>query len=99
VWSSPASFHADDATTIYDHAVAPGRHAVSVDIERRDDRNDAFRSSQRSRFIVDVPADQRLTVQVKLSDESDMGGEFPSARKGQYELFVSARAKAQPIER
>jgi hypothetical protein len=99
VWSSPASFHADDTTTIYDHAVAPGHHAVTVDIERRDDRDDTFRSSQRSRFIVDVPADQSLSVQVKLSDESDMGGEFPNAKKGQYELLVSARAKAQPIAR
>jgi len=97
VWSSPASFHADDATTIYDHAVAPGHHAVTVDIERRDDRNDTFRCSQRSRFIVDVPADQSLSVQVKLSDESDMGGEFPGSKKGQYELLVSARAKAQPM--
>jgi hypothetical protein len=99
VWTSPASFHADDATTIYDHAVAPGHHSVTVDIERRDDRNDTFRSSQRSRFVVEVPPDHSLSVQVKLSDESDIGGEFPSAKKGQYELFVSARAKAQPIAR
>jgi hypothetical protein len=99
VWTSPASFRADDPTTIYDHAVAPGHHSVTVDIERRDDRNDNFRSSQRSRLVVEVPADQNLSVQVKLSDESDMGGEFPNAKSGQYELFVSARAKAQPIAR
>ena len=84
---------------MYDHAVAPGHHAVTVDIERRDDRNDTFRSAQRSRFIVDVPADERLSVDLKLWDDSSMGGDFPSDKSGQYDLRVRARAKAQPIPR
>jgi hypothetical protein len=99
VWTSPASFRADDVTTVYEHAVAPGHHAVAVDIERRDDRNDMFRSMQRSRFIVDVPADQRLTLELKLWDDSNMGGDFPSDKNGQYELRVRMRAKAQPLPR
>jgi hypothetical protein len=99
VWTAPASFLADDATVVYDHAVAPGHHALTVDVERRDDRNDTFRTSQRSRFVVDVPADQRLAVEIDLSDDSDMGGDFPSDRKGQYDLRVRARARAQPMPR
>ncbi|MGH7296247.1 MAG: hypothetical protein ACRELB_15000, partial [Polyangiaceae bacterium] len=99
VWTSPTAFRADDTTTVYDHAVAPGHHAVTVDVERRDDRNDAFRSAQRSRFVVDVPADQRLGVEIKLWDDSNMGGDFPSDKKGTYELRVRMRAKAQAIGR
>jgi len=99
VWTAPASFRADDATVVYDHAVAPGHHALTVDVERRDDRNDTFRSSQRSRFVVDVPADQRLGVEIDLSDDSDMGDDFPSDKKGQYDLRVRMRAKAQPMPR
>jgi hypothetical protein len=99
VWTSPASFRADDVTTVYDHAVAPGHHAVGVDIERRDDRDDTFRSTQRSRFIVDVPADQRLTVELKLWDDSSMGADFPTDKNGQYELRVRMRAKARPLRR
>ncbi len=99
VWTSPPTFRAEDTTTVYDHAVAPGHHAVSVEIERRDDRNDTFRTAQRSRFIVDVPADQRLAIEVKLWDDSTMGNDFPSDKTGQYELRVRARAKAQPIPR
>jgi hypothetical protein len=99
VWTSPSSFRADDATTVYDHAVAPGHHAVGVDVERRDDRNDAFRSIQRSRFIVDVPADQKLSVDLKLWDDSSMGGDFPTDKNGQYELRVRMRAKVQPLPR
>ncbi len=99
VWTSPASFRADSATVIYDHAVAPGTHGVSVEIERRDDRNGMFRSTQRSRFIVDVPADQRLAVAIKLSDDSNMGSDFPSGKSGDYELGVRMSAKAQPTGR
>jgi hypothetical protein len=99
VWTSPPQFRAEDPTTVYDHAVAPGHHAVTVDVERRDDRNDAFRTAQRSRFIVDVPADERLSVDLKLWDDSSMGAEFPTDKSGQYELRVRARAKALPLPR
>jgi len=96
VFTSPAGFRAEDATLVYDHAVAPGHHAVTIDVERRDDRNDTFRSSQRSRFIVDVPADGRLSLDVKLSDDSSMGSDFASDKKGTYDLRVRVQAKAQP---
>jgi hypothetical protein len=99
VWTSPATFHAEDSTVVYDHAVAPGHHAVTVDVERRDDRNDTFRSAQRSRFTVEVPADGRLSLEIKLWDDSNMGGDFPSDKKGEYELRIRARAKAQPLGR
>jgi hypothetical protein len=99
VWTSPTTFRPEEATTVYDHAVAPGHHALTVDVERRDDRNDAFRSAQRSRFIVDVPADEKLSVDLKLWDDSSMGGDFPGERSGQYDLRVRARAKAQPLPR
>ena len=65
VWTAPASFRADEPTVVYEHAVAPGHHAVTVDVERRDDRNDSFRSAQRSRFTVEVPAEQRLGVEIE----------------------------------
>jgi hypothetical protein len=99
VWTSPPAFRADHSTVIYDHAVAPGHHAITVDAERRDDRDGTFRSAQRSRFVVDVPRDQRLSVELKLTDESTMGADFPSDKKGRYELRVEALAKAQPIAR
>jgi hypothetical protein len=98
VWTSPASFRAEDATTIYDHAVAPGNHAVTVDVERRDRASDAFRTTQRSRFVVEVPAEQRLTLEVRLWDDSNMG-DFTKDKQGRYELRVRARAKAEAIGR
>jgi hypothetical protein len=99
VYTAPASFHADDMTAIYNHAVAPGRHAVTVEVERKDDRNDAFATSQKSRFIVEVPKDEQLDVEVKITDESTMGGDFPADRSGRYELRVRAKAVARPLKK
>ena len=99
VWTSPASFRPEDPTTVYEHAVAPGHHAVTVDVERRDDRNDTFRSAQRSRFMVDVPADEKLAVEVKLWDDSSMGGDFRPTNRASTILRVRVRANAQPLPR
>ncbi len=99
VYSAPANFRADDPTTIYDHAVAAGRHAVTVDIDRRDDRDESFRDTEHSRFVVDVPPDQRLNVTLRLGDDSNMGGNFPSDRSGKYDLRVRIKASAAPVKR
>lgn len=94
VYAAPAGFRPEEFTTVYDHAVAPGKHAVTVDVERRDDRDEAFRSSQRSRVIVEVPKEQRLDLQVLLVDESDMGGDFPADKSGRYDLRMKFKAVA-----
>jgi hypothetical protein len=98
VYNAPPNTSFDGKTRLYDHGVAPGRHAVVVDVDRKDDRDDTFRSSQRSRFLVDVPKDQRLEVQVEIDDDSNMGQDFPSDHSGRYDLRVRAKASAQPVK-
>jgi hypothetical protein len=99
VYTAPANFHADDPQTIYDHAVAPGRHAVSVDIDRTDDRDETFKDGQHTRFIVDVPPDDRLDVTLRLGDDSNMGGKFTNDRSGKYDVRVRMKASASPVKR
>jgi len=99
VYTAPANFKADDWQPIYAHALAPGRHAITVDVDRKDDRNDAFRNSQRSRFIVEVPKDQELGVQIKIGDDSSMGGDFPSDKSGGYDLRVRVKAEAHAVKK
>ncbi|CAN5215541.1 hypothetical protein BH09MYX1_BH09MYX1_09300 [soil metagenome] len=98
VYTAPAGFKADDMTPIYAHAVAAGRHAITVDVERKDDRNDAFKSTQRSRFIVEVPKDQELKVEFKIIDDSDMGA-FGTDNSGGYDLRVRMKAEAKVIKK
>jgi hypothetical protein len=96
VYTAPPTFAASDMTLIYDHAVAPGRHAVTVDVERKDTRDEAFRTSQRSRFTVEVPRDHRVGVEVKIADESSMGADFASDRSGRYDLRFRVKVVAKP---
>lgn len=96
VYTAPGAFSAPDMTTVYDHAVAPGRHAVTIDVDRKDTRDEGFRTSQRNRFTVEVPRDHRLEVQVKILDDSSMGGDFPSDKSGKYDLRVKVKASAKP---
>ena len=99
VYTAPANFHASDLTAVYSHAVAPGRHAVTVDVDRQDDHDAAFRSSQKTRFVVDVPKDEELTLEVRVWDDSTMGADFPGDRSGRYELRVRAKAVSKPVKR
>jgi hypothetical protein len=97
VFTAPQSFAASDMTVVYDHAVAPGRHAVTVDVDRKDARDEAFRTGQRNRFTVDVPRDNKVDVQVKVLDDSSMGADFPSDRSGKYDLRFRVKAVAKPV--
>jgi hypothetical protein len=96
VYTAPATFAASDTTPVYDHAVAPGRHAVTIDVDRKDSRDESFRTSQRSRFTIDVPRDNRVTVQVKIIDDSSMAADFPSDHSGKYDLRFRVKAVAKP---
>ena len=98
VYTAPPNTSFGDATRVYEHGVSPGRHAVIVEVDRRDDRDDTFRTSQRSRFLVDVPKDQQLEVQLRIDDDSNMGGDFPSDHSGRYDLRVRAKATAKPVK-
>jgi hypothetical protein len=98
VYTAPPSFRADDSTQIYAHALAAGRHSITVDVDRKDDRNDGFKNTQRSRFVVEVPKDQELDVELKIIDDSDMGT-FPADQSGSYDLRVRMKAQARAVKR
>jgi hypothetical protein len=98
VYTSAPGTSFESLTALYDHGVAPGRHAVVVDVDRKDDRDDTFRTTQRSRFLVDVPKDERLGLELRIDDDSTMGGDFPSDHSGRYDLRVRAKATAKPVK-
>ncbi len=99
VYTAPNNFKADDWQDVYAHALAAGHHAITVDVERKDERNDAFRNSQRSRFTVEVPRDLELLVQIKVGDDSDMGKDFPSDKSGKYDMRVRVKAEARAVKK
>jgi hypothetical protein len=97
VFTAPQTFAASDMTPVYDHAVAPGRHAVTVDVDRKDTRDEGFRTTQRSRFTVDVPRDHKVFAFVTIIDDSSMGADFPSDRSGKYDLRFRVKTVAKAV--
>ncbi len=57
VYTAPANFKADDWQDDLRPRARPGRHAITVDVERKDDRNDGFRNASAR----DSPSRSRAT--------------------------------------
>ena len=95
VWSAPKGFSAEDDTMVFDGGVAPGPHSITLEIERHDDRDATFRSIDKTTTTVQVPDGKRLEVEVRLEDDSSMGGDFPSDKEGKYDLRIKIKAKAK----
>jgi hypothetical protein len=91
VWSAPKGFSAEDDTAIFDGGVAPGAHALTLEIERRDDRDEAYRSIEKTTVTVTVPNGKTLEVESRLDDDSSMGSDPES---GKYDLSLKIKAKA-----
>lgn len=91
VYTSP-SFHADDFTPVFEHAIAPGKHAITVEAERTYAKDETWKTIDRTRFTVEVPKDQRLAVDVRIGDDSTMGADFPGDRAGKYDLRFRVKA-------
>lgn len=94
VWSAPKAFAAEDDTAIFDGGVAAGPHAITLEIERRDDRDETFRSIDKTTTTVVVPNNKKLQVEARLDDDSSMGGDFPGDEEGKYDLRIRIKAKA-----
>jgi hypothetical protein len=93
VWSSPKGFAAEDDTAIFEGGVAPGPHAVTLEIERRDDRDETYKSIEKTTVTLTVPNGKTLDVESRLDDDSSMGGDFPSGESGKYDLALKIKAK------
>ncbi len=99
VFAAPVTFAMSDRTIVYDHAVAPGRHTVTVDVDRKDYRDDSFTTAQRNRFTIDVPRDHRVEAQVRLLDDSTMGKEFRADKTGEYDLRFRVNVAAKKVSK
>lgn len=99
VYTSATAPERGEPASIFSRSVSPGRHAVTLEIERKDERNEAFRSAQRSRFVVEVPKDEELKLEVKIVDNSTMGKDFPDDKNGTYDLRIKVKAESRRVKK
>jgi len=93
VYTAPSRAVFDQPAIVYEHAVAPGSHVVSIEVERHDARNPQFSTWQESRFVVVVPEKKLLWTRLELEDESSMAEDFEEDQQGQYQLRVKLLAE------
>lgn len=93
VFTAPGRAVFEQPAIVYEHAVAPGSHVVSIEVERHDARNPQFSTWQESRFVVLVPEKKLLWTRLELEDESSMAEDFEADQEGQYQLRVKLLAE------
>ncbi|NLE85637.1 MAG: hypothetical protein GX607_04485 [Myxococcales bacterium] len=72
VYSAPANFVGADGITVYEHAVAPGRHVIGVEVERAHPGSSGHRSWQATRYTVEVPERRTLAARIEVEDDSSV---------------------------
>lgn len=97
VFTAPSGFHPNDLAPVFEQAVAPGKHAITIDLEQLDPKDESFRHEERTRFVVDVPKDSRANVELTLTDKSTMGADFPSDKSGKYDVKWRANVVARKL--
>src|SRR5258708_11547012 len=94
VWTLPKALSFDDPKSIFDGGVAAGLHAVSLEVERRDDRDPTFRTIQRTTATVVVPQGKTVVIEARIDDDSDMGDEYTSDGEGEYDGLIRLNGRA-----
>ncbi|MFI5297099.1 MAG: hypothetical protein ACHREM_03295 [Polyangiales bacterium] len=97
VWTSPSGFTGAEETVVFDAGLAPGTHALTLEIERRDDRDDTFRIIDRSTSTVLVAQGKRLEIDARVEDDSTMG-ELPKDDEGRWDVRIRLRAKSIAVK-
>lgn len=91
VYTAPAGFVGAEEITVYEHAVAPGRHVIGVEVERTASRSPGQRSWQASRYAVDVPEKRTLAARLEVEDDSSMddptSGEYHASSRLNVEVL------------
>ncbi len=89
VYSAPANFVGADGITVYEHAVAPGRHVIGVEVERAHPGSSGHRSWQATRYTVEVPEKRTLATRLEVEDDSSV--DAPSS--GKYRGIATMRVE------
>lgn len=89
VYVAPERFVGAEDQVVYEHAVAPGRHVIGIEVERFDPRIKGYRTWQATRYAVEVPEKRTLAARIELEDDSSM----KDASSGRYRSRADLRVE------
>jgi hypothetical protein len=83
---------------VYEGALAPGPHVLTVATEQRARENPEYRYVQRDTYRFVVVRDRRTELTLVLEDDSDIAQHFQSDGEGRYDVHTRVRVATRALE-
>lgn len=88
----------DAGALVWDGALAPGPHELTIELTQEARDGEEYRYSQRDTFRFIVVRDRRTEITVVLEDDSDIARAFASGGEGRYEVRTRVRVATRALE-
>lgn len=88
----------DAGRQVYEGALAPGPHVLTVAMEQRASVDSEYRYVQRDTYRFVVVRDRRTEVEIVLEDDSDIAQHFSSDGEGRYDVHTRVRVATRALE-
>lgn len=83
---------------VYEGALAPGPHVLTVAMEQRAASDSEYRYVQRDTYRFIVVRDRRTEVGIVLEDDSDIAQHFQNDGEGRYDVHTRVRVATRALE-
>ncbi|MFO0686168.1 MAG: hypothetical protein U0234_29165 [Sandaracinus sp.] len=87
-----------DGRQVYEGALAPGPHVLTVSMEQRAATDSEYRYVQRDTYRFIVVRDRRTEVGIVLEDDSDIAQHFQNDGEGRYDVHTRVRVATRALE-
>lgn len=87
-----------DGRQVYEGALAPGPHVLTVAMEQRAATDSEYRYVQRDTYRFIVVRDRRTEVGIVLEDDSDIAQHFQNDGEGRYDVHTRVRVATRALE-
>ena len=87
----------DQGRQLFEGALAPGPHVLTLELEQRAREDTEYRVTQRESFRFIVVRDRLTEVTIVLEDDSDIARSFPSGGEGRFEIRTRLRVATRAL--
>nr|MDQ3038175.1 hypothetical protein [Myxococcota bacterium] len=84
---------------VFEGALAPGPHVLTIDMEQRARDDPEYRTTQRESFRFIVVRDRLSEVTITLEDDSDIARSFRSGGEGRFDVRTRVRVATRELPR
>lgn len=87
----------EDATRVFEGALAPGPHVIGLEIEQRAREGEEYRYTLRETYRIQAVREKLTEVTIVLDDDSGIAEDFPSDEEGEYDVRTRVRVATRAL--